>query len=78
MVRSGFREYEVKTLRSPVCSRQEIAIFPPHIHGTQSAPLSPPLYIIMLHISYGKYEKNLALFPSGRRGIHNHEDHEGV
>ena len=34
MVRSGFCEYEVKKLRSPACSRQENAIFPPHINGT--------------------------------------------
>ena len=38
MVRSRFREYEVKKLRSPACSRQENAIFPCHIHGTWSAP----------------------------------------
>ena len=27
MVRSGFREYEVKKLHSPACNRQENAIF---------------------------------------------------
>ena len=45
MVRSGFREYEVKKLRSSACSRQENVIFPHHIHRTWSAPLkSVPLY----------------------------------
>ena len=38
MVRSGFREYDVKKLRSPACSRQENATFPTHIHRTWSAP----------------------------------------
>ena len=37
MLRSGFREYEVKKLRTPACSRQQNAIFPPHLHGTWSA-----------------------------------------
>ena len=38
IMRSGLREYEVKKLRSPTCSRQENTIYPPHIHGTWSAP----------------------------------------
>ena len=46
MVCSRFREYEVKKLRPPACSRQQNAMFPPHVHGTWSAPLSPPLYIL--------------------------------
>ena len=45
MVCSGFREYEVKKLLSPASWGQENAIFPPHIHGTQSAQESEPLYI---------------------------------
>ena len=41
-----FCEYEVKELRSPVCSRQVNAIFPPHNHKTWSPPISirPSLY----------------------------------
>ena len=54
MVRSGFHEYEVKKLRSPACSREEIAIFPPHIHGTQSAPLSAPQYEYQMNDLSGK------------------------
>ena len=46
MVRSGFREYEVKKLRSPACSRQENAMFPPHIHGTWGSPFRPSLYYV--------------------------------
>ena len=38
MVRSWFREYELKKLRSPACSRQENAVYHPHIHGTWSVP----------------------------------------
>ena len=44
MVCFGFCDYEVKEMRSPACSRQESAIFPPQIHGTRSAPYSAPLY----------------------------------
>ena len=32
-----FCEYEVKKLRYPTCSRQENAIFSPHIHRTWEA-----------------------------------------
>ena len=45
-VDSRFCEYEVKELRSPACSRQVNAIFPPHNHKTLSPPISirPSLY----------------------------------
>ena len=41
-----FCEYEVKKLRSPACSRQENAIFPPHIHTTWLKPFSGTLYVV--------------------------------
>ena len=31
-------------MRSPACSRQDNAIFPPHIHGTWGPPFRPSLY----------------------------------
>ena len=39
-----FREYEVKKLRSPACSRQENAMFSLHIHGIWGSPFRPSLY----------------------------------
>ena len=38
-----FREYEVKKFRSCACSRQEYAIFYPHIHKTWEPYFSPSL-----------------------------------
>ena len=65
-VRSGFCQYEEERLRSPACSRQQNAIFPPHFHGTWSAPLylvggcdrSPPVRIKK------KTQVNLGFFPT--------------
>ena len=36
-----FCDFEVKNLRSPTCSRQDKAIFPPHIHRTWGPPVIP-------------------------------------
>lgn len=41
-----FCEYEMKELRSPACSRQENANFPPQIHRTWEANFCPSLYDI--------------------------------
>ena len=40
-----FCEYDVKKVRSPTCSRQEHAIFLPHILRTWEAYFSPSLYL---------------------------------
>ena len=55
MLCSGFSEYEVKKFRSPAYNRQGNAIFPHHIHGTQSVP---PLYSIQIfeNTVRGKYK----------------------
>ena len=55
MVRSRFREYEVKKLRSPACSRQKNTTFSPHFLRAWVLWICQSLYIV--HSANSKSEK---------------------
>ena len=66
MVRSGFREYEVKKLRSHACSRQKNATFSPHIHGTWGPPFSPSLYNFHISEPFSFFTEAIVMLVAGR------------
>ena len=60
-----FCEYEVKKLRSPVCSRQENAIFLPHIqyiHGTWGPPFRTSLYVCRVRLPFCGHDHTSLLY----------------